>query len=180
MTHLKTMKRTPELLQSPMFFGGSFPCLPSDPAIVNQKFWSNATWADGVREVPAASMTPRAVFRRDLLWTDARDVWHCAVASVWAEFSLPPPHHRPVPLLDAIPLVLWVWARPAEKQQPPCGEKMERATKRLLSEFYGEPVKGNVGLHLLAVRSQLVSVQLDHHQLLFLLRLLESCCPPAW
>ena len=88
------MKRTPELLQSPMFFGGSFPCLPSDPAIVNQKLWSNATWADGVREVPAASMTPRAVFRRDLLWTDARDVWHCAVASVWAEFSLPPPHHH--------------------------------------------------------------------------------------
>ena len=24
--------------QSPMFFGGSFPCSPSDPAIVNQKF----------------------------------------------------------------------------------------------------------------------------------------------
>ena len=170
MTQLKTMKRTPELLQSPMFFGGSFPCLPSDPAIVNQKFWSNATGADGVREVPAASMTPRAVFRRDLLWTDARDVWHCAVASVWAEF----------PLLDATPLVLWVWARPEEKQQPPCGEKMERATRRLLAEFYGEPVKGNVGLHLLAVRSQLVSVQLDYHQLLFMLRLLESCCPPAW
>ena len=127
-----------------------------------------------------SNWSPRAVFRRDLLWTDARDVWHCAVASVWAEFSLPPPHHRPVPLLDATPLVLWVWARPEEKQQPPCGEKMERATKRLLSEFYGEPVKGNVGLHLLAVRSQLVSVQLDHHQLLFLLRLLESCCPPVW
>ena len=58
------------------------PCSPSDPAIVNQKFWSHATGADGVREVPAASMTARAMFRRDLLWTDARDVWHCAVASV--------------------------------------------------------------------------------------------------
>ena len=127
-----------------------------------------------MREVPAANMTPRAMFRRDLLWTDARDVWHCAVASVWAEFSLPPPHHRPVPLLDATPLVLWVWARPEEKQQQPRGEKTERATRRLLSEFYGEPAKENVGLHLLAVSSQLVSVQLDHHQLLFLLRLLET------
>merc|ERR1712142_791408 len=52
----------------------------------------------------------------------------------------------------------------------------ERPTRKLLTDFYGsqEKSQGEVGVHVLALASQLVSLQLDHHQLLFLLRLAES------
>ena len=64
--------------QSPMFFGGSFPSSSSDPGIVTEKFWSHATGSDNVRDPPAPNMSPAAMFKKDLLWTDARDVWHCS------------------------------------------------------------------------------------------------------
>ena len=157
--------------QSPMFFGGSFPCSPGDPGIVHEKFWSHATGADSVRDSPAPNISPGSMFRKDLLWTDSRDVWHCAVASVWAEFEIP--NLRSVTLLDATPVMLWVYAKP-EQIQTNVTKQGDRPNRKLLSEFYGEPIKDNIGLHLLLSTSQLVSVQLDHHQLLFLLRLVES------
>lgn len=153
--------------QSPMFFGGSFPCSASDPCVVNEKFWSHATGSDNVREAPSLAMSPQAMFHKDLLWTDARDVWHVAVASVWAEFTIP--QSRPVPLLDATPLSAWIYVKPEPKP-----EARERPNKKLLSQFYGEKKEDEVGVYMLVVCSQLVSVQLDHHQLLFLLRLVDS------
>jgi len=156
--------------QSPMFFGGSFPCKPTDPGIIDEKFWTHATGADDVREAPTMNMAPGALFKKDLLWTDSRDVWYCGVASVWAEFEIA--HMRPVPLIDATPLQLWIYAKPDQK--PPAAEKETRPNRKLLSDFYGETKKENVGMHMLAVSNQLISVQLDHHQLLFLLRLVDS------
>ena len=152
--------------QYPMFFGG-------ETTIVHEKFWSHATGSDSVRDSPGHNISPSAMFRKDLLWTDARDVWHCAVASVWAEFEIP--NSRPVTLLDATPVMLWLYVKPEPEHSPP-KDKGDRPNRKLLSEFYGEPepVKDHIGVHLLAATSQLVSVQLDHHQLLFLLRLVES------
>ena len=152
--------------QSPLFFGGSFPSHSSDPSVVTEKFWSHATGTDTVREPPPANISQAAIFRKDLLWSSARDVWCCTVGSVWAEFDLGAPVSRPVPLLDATPLSVWVYARPQEART------QARPTRRLLTEFYGE--KQEVGLQVLVVASQPVSLQLDHHQLLFLLRLVES------
>ena len=152
--------------QYPMFFGG-------EPVIVHEKFWSHATGSDSVRDSPGHNISPSAMFRKDLLWTDARDVWHCAVASVWAEFEIH--NSRSVTLLDATPVMLWLYLKPEPPQSPIKG-KGERPNRKLLSEFYGEPepVKDHIGVHLLAATSQLVSAQLDHDQLLFLLRLVES------
>ena len=84
--------------QSSLFFGAAFPSRPSDPAVVHQKLVTHATGEDCLGQSNGGS-----AFRRDLLWTEARDVWHCAVDSVWAEFHLPG-LHRPLPLLDAAPL----------------------------------------------------------------------------
>ena len=92
-----------------------------------------------------------------------------SVASVWAEFDIPNSRH--VPLLDATPVSLWIYAKPDLK--PGTSEKSDRPNRKLLSQFYGESKKDDVGLYLLAVCNQLVSVQLDHHQLLFLLRYLD-------
>ena len=154
--------------QSPLFFGGSFPSHSSDPSVVTEKFWSHATGSDTVREPPPANISQAAIFRKDLLWSSARDVWCCSVGSVWAEFHLSPPSSRPVPLLDATPLSVWLYARPPDHRTL----QADRPTRKLLTEFYGE--KQEVGLQVLVTASQPVSLQLDHHQLLFLLRLVES------
>jgi len=160
--------------QSAMFFGGSFPCHESDPSIVCEKFWSHATGTDCVRDQPTPNINPSLAFKRDLLWTEARDVWYCAVSSVWAEFTVPCSPNRPIPLLDATPLSVWIYAKP--DKGPQVRTDRERPTRKLLTDFYGsqEKSQGEVGVHVLALASQLVSLQLDHHQLLFLLRLAES------
>jgi hypothetical protein len=49
---------------------------------------------------------------QDLMWTDARDMWYLAVDSCWAEFLLLP---RPLPLIDALPLAAWLYAKPKGK-----------------------------------------------------------------
>lgn len=156
--------------QSSMFFGGSFPCRSSDPNIVCEKFLSHATGSDCVREQPTPNINPSLAFKKDLLWTEARDVWHCSVSSVWAEFTVPCSPHRPIHLLDATPLTAWVYARPDKVTKP----KFDRPRRRELTEFYGEVKQEDIGVHVLALASQLVSLQLDHHQLVFLLRLAES------
>ena len=54
-------------------------------------------------------------------------------------------------------------------------EARERPNKKLLSQFYGETEKRvEIGLYMLVVCSQLVSVQLNHHHLSLLLRLVDS------
>ena len=154
--------------QSSMFFGGSFPCQRSDPSIVCEKFWSHATGSDNVRDHPTPSIAPSLAFKKDLLWTEARDVWHCVVSSVWAEFATASSVSRPIPLLDATPISAWIYAKPDKPKE------RERPNKKLLTEFYGANQQEEIGIHILALASQLVSLQLDHYQLLFLLRLAES------
>ena len=54
---------------------------------------------------------------QDLMWTDARDMWYVAVDSCWAEFLLSPsPAIRPLPLVDALPLAAWLYAKPKGKK----------------------------------------------------------------
>ena len=160
--------------QSSLFFGAAFPSRPTDPAVVHQKLITHATGGDCLGQSNGGS-----AFRRDLLWTEARDVWHCAVDSVWAEFHLPG-LHRPLPLLDAAPLQAWIYLKPEEKAQVKKEKKgEERPARKILAEFYGskeeEDVKEDgVGVHVLALAPQLVSLQLDHYQLLFLLRVAEA------
>ena len=51
-----------------------------------------------------------------------------------------------------------------------------RPARKILTEFYGskDNEDDNVGVHVLALAPQLVSLQLDHYQLLFLLRVAEA------
>ena len=41
-----------------------------------------------------------------------RDVWYILVDSLWADFSVPRSPNRPVPLVDAVPLAVWMYAKP--------------------------------------------------------------------
>lgn len=93
---------------------------------------------------------------RDLLWTEAKDVWCCNLEPVWGDFfgARAVGQNRAVPFLDAFPLTLWV----------------HMSTKPLDPE---SPVAQSE-IHGLAYVSNLISVQINHYQLLFLLRLSES------
>jgi len=158
--------------RSPLFFGADFPSKPGDVNVVCQKFINHATGDDAVREAPSMN----TAFKKDLLWTDARDMWYVLVDSLWAEFVIPKHPGRPVPLLDALPLAAWVYAKPRDKKVV---VEKSRPHRKLLKDYYSDEKnqpshKGVDGIHVLAHTSRLASLQLDHHQLIFLLRLAES------
>lgn len=92
---------------------------------------------------------------RELLWTEAKDVWCCHLEPVWGDFlgARAVGQSRPVPFLDAFPVTLWVHMK--VKSNP---EVETPAT---------------ADIHGLAYISNLVSVQINHYQYLFLLRLAE-------
>jgi len=89
---------------------------------------------------------------RELLWTEAKDVWCCNLEPVWGDFfgARAVGQNRSVPFLDAFPLTLW------------CHFTEPSAAK-----------KSGADIHGLAYIGNLVSVQINHYQYLFLLRLLE-------
>lgn len=89
---------------------------------------------------------------RELLWTEAKDVWCCNLEPVWGDFlgARAVGQNRPVPFLDAFPLTLWV---------------------HMHDPGTGPP--GTADIHGLAYISNLISVQINHYQYLFLLRLSE-------
>jgi len=212
---------------SSLFFGAEFPALVGDTTVVCEKLVSHATGQDKVRSLPSlvAANTQELVqaMRKDLLWTEARDVWQVTVDPVWADFHMTAScHDRPVPLLYNTNLTLWIYAKP---ESPPPRETKpvqrsdstnqkpvqrsdsinqkpvqrsdsinqkpvqrtdsinQRPSRKLLMDFYTSTADNQeqetklaetAQIHVLATTSQLVSLQLDHHQLLFILRLLES------
>ena len=91
--------------------------------------------------------------KRDLLWIEAKDVWCCSLEPVWGDFlgarAVGP--NKEVPFLDAFPLTLWLYIKDPSKTDSP----------------ETPDIQG------LAYISNLISVQINHYQYLFLLRLLE-------
>lgn len=92
---------------------------------------------------------------RELLWTEAKDVWCCHLEPVWGDFlgARAVGQSRPVPFLDAFPLTLWLHMK--TKPSPDVD------------------IPATADIHGLAYISNLVSVQINHYQYLFLLRLSE-------
>ncbi|XP_076289522.1 bridge-like lipid transfer protein family member 3B isoform X1 [Lasioglossum baleicum] len=142
-----------------MFFSTEFPNKTDDSQVVTDKFLSHCAGTDNVRHPPAnfSSNSVNELTRqlnRELLWTEAKDVWCCNLEPVWGDFfgARAVGQNRPVPFLDAFPLTLW------------CYMSVNPST----SEKYT-----TVDIHGLAYISNLVSVQINHYQYLFLLRLSE-------
>lgn len=116
---------------------------------------------DNIRQIPPnfSSNSVNELLRqlsRELLWTEAKDVWCCNFEPVWGDFfgARAVGQNRPVPFLDAFPLTLWCHFTAAGT--PSITEKPSGAD-----------------IHGLAYISNLVSVQINHYQYLFLLRLSE-------
>ena len=57
--------------------------------------------------------------KKDLLWTEAKDVWFVTVDPLWADFEgTPATDSRPVPFIDAFPLTLWMYKDESELPAP--------------------------------------------------------------
>lgn len=114
---------------------------------------------DNIRQMPPnfSSNSVNELIRqlnRELLWTEAKDVWCCNLEPVWGDFlgARAVGQNRPVPFLDAFPLTLW------------CHLNTDSSATEKTSA---------ADIHGLAYISNLVSVQINHYQYLFLLRLSE-------
>lgn len=96
-----------------------------------------------------------------MLWTEAKDVWCVNLDPVWGEFfgARAVGVNKSVPFLDAVPITLWL-----HTQLDP--------NSTVKSNNRNSP--NNADIHVLAHVSNLVSVQLNHYQYLFLLRLAEE------
>ena len=120
------------------------------------------------------------VMQKKLLWTESRDVWHVSLDPLWADFQgTPATGSRPVPLVDAFPFTMWLYKQPEDihSLSIASGNKSNIATSNVKSPNLKnkEQVAPQFAkMHLLAQISNLVSLQLNHYQLLFLMRLIES------
>nr|XP_012229083.1 PREDICTED: LOW QUALITY PROTEIN: UHRF1-binding protein 1-like [Linepithema humile] len=142
-----------------MFFGAEFPSKSGDFHVVTDKFIAHCGGNDNIRQIPSnfSSNSITELLRqmsRELLWTEAKDVWCCNFEPVWGDFlgARAVGQNRPVPFLDAFPLTLW------------CHFTMDSSATEKPSA---------ADIHGLAYISNLVSVQINHYQYLFLLRLSE-------
>ncbi|XP_053985581.1 bridge-like lipid transfer protein family member 3B isoform X2 [Hylaeus volcanicus] len=142
-----------------MFFSTEFPNKSSDFHVVTDKFLSHCAATDNIRHPPPnfSSNSVNELIRqlhRELLWTEAKDVWCCNLEPVWGDFfgARAVGQNRPVPFLDAFPLTFW------------CYISMNSSDSEKSS---------TADIHGLAYISNLVSVQINHYQYLFLLRLSE-------
>eukprot|EP00095_Tigriopus_kingsejongensis_P003689 maker-scaffold11_size778918-snap-gene-6.50 protein:Tk03689 transcript:maker-scaffold11_size778918-snap-gene-6.50-mRNA-1 annotation:"uhrf1-binding protein 1-like protein" len=154
--------------KSSLYFGTDFPNCPTDVPIVCDKLWNHATGKDDLTShggsQPVAS-TRRddiwKIMKKDLLWNEAKDVWYLYLDPVWADFhGTPSSGGRPVPLVDAFPVTIWLYKRPEGESGKP-----EPAPDP------NQPPQAK--MYVLATINSLISVQLNHFQLLFLLRAVE-------
>ena len=136
------------------------------------------------------------VMKKDLLWTEAKDVWYVHVDPLWADFhGTPATGNRPIPFIDAFPATLWLYKQEESGSSGPGGQTGTSTGSKPISKPPPLPPRGkstnalpinnkmnnkseivpNIAkMHLLLHITNLVSVQLNHYQFLFLMRLLET------
>ncbi|CAG9767009.1 unnamed protein product [Ceutorhynchus assimilis] len=153
-----------------LFFGTDFPSRPDDFYVVTQKFIDHISAADDVRKVPkhldiSALEASDGQLTRDLFWTEAKDVWCIFLDPVYGDFlGAQSDINKPIPFLDAVPITVWLHAD-LDPNSTTVKEKCD---------------KGNTAdIHALAYISNLVSLQINHYQYLFLLRLADQAAELA-
>ncbi|KAL1505764.1 hypothetical protein ABEB36_005251 [Hypothenemus hampei] len=145
-----------------LFFGSDFPSKQDDIYLVTQKFLDHISASDDVKQVPktldiTSLESADGQMCRDLFWTEARDMWCVSLDPVYGDFlGAQSDINKPVPFLDAVPITIWLHAN----FDPNSTVKFHNSS--------------NADIHALVHVSNLVSVQLNHYQYLFLMRLADQ------
>lgn len=172
-----------------LFFGSEFPSRPGEYHVVNNKFINHLEGTDNVRPSPS-HITGNSVqdivnqLSRELLWVEAKDTWCIHLDPVWGEFygTRAIGSNRPTAFFDALPVTLWVYMKSPQMEAQECSGAFGNAARNSFQEVgkashqpcQNEVELGTADIHLLVQVSNLMSVQLNHYQLLFLLRLAEE------
>jgi hypothetical protein len=107
-------------------------------------------------------------------------VWYVHLDPLWADFhGTPATGTRPVPFVDAFPVTLWLYMQEDDPQllakpPPPPSRKTAKKTKKKSRDESSSQLAEHAKMHLLVHINNLVSVQLNHYQFLFLMRFLET------
>ncbi|XP_065343901.1 bridge-like lipid transfer protein family member 3B isoform X3 [Cloeon dipterum] len=137
-----------DLQQGELFFNSGFPTKEGDKSAVVERLLRHVNASDNLRrQADLSSLTMEEVMQglsRELFWVDAKDIWFVQLDPAWVEFTGMKSTARPVPLLDAVPVTVWL-----------C----------LIDQKH---------IHAVTHIPSLVSVQLNHYQFLFISRLLDD------
>ncbi|KAL1459506.1 hypothetical protein WDU94_011478 [Cyamophila willieti] len=152
-----------------LFYASGFPATAGDFHLVTEKFLKHAEGKDNVR--PDASQISDQelpdnisdILSQELLWTESKDIWCIKLEPIWAEFytSLTATPQSSVPFLDNFPLTIWAHTKPLLGSDTSQSSPSPATTR-------------HADVHAIAYVSNLISVQLNHYQVLFLLRLAEE------
>jgi len=143
-----------------------------DDGIKSVELNGNSSGSGGVVESSHKLLWP--IMRKDLLWNESRDVWHVYLDPLWADFhGTKSSAGRPIPLVDAFPLDIWLYKEPEELQRSATGPSPAPADKKTPS-CDDQQEQQRAKMHLLVQIETIVNVQINHYQLLFLMRFLET------
>lgn len=164
------------LQEGNLVFSSGFPAKDGDLCVVTDRILTHVEASDVLTTNQSQSPSGSAInspltghnnssnshIPRHALWTEPRDIWCIKLDPIWVEFfgARSIGATKSIPFVDAVPLTLWVH-----------GKEEEEASG---AQEAGPTVSKTADLHVIAHVANLVSVQLDHYQLLFLLRLSEQ------
>ncbi|XP_025411987.1 UHRF1-binding protein 1-like isoform X4 [Sipha flava] len=146
-----------------LFYSSEYPAKDEDYHPVTEKLLNHAQGNDNVRPYPNNIIVSTLEefmkeLNQELLWIEARDIWCIRLDPVWGDFyGARAAGSAPVPFLEAFPLTLWV-------QTPTLTPKSEAFNRNLK---YGD-------MTVLCHVPNLISIQINHFQYLFLLRVADA------
>lgn len=144
------------LQEGSLIFASGFPSKNDDLTVVTDRILSHVSAADVMPTASASNdngVSP-SQHSRHILWTEPRDVWCAKLDPVWVDFlgARSVGANKAVPFVDAVPIALWIHGHDEVEMKP----------------------DKEADFHIIAHVSNLVSLQIDHFQCLFLLRLAEE------